>query len=134
MNAVFLNYMGETSSISRLSNDDPRYPNYWLLFAFGIIVASMFSLESFAATRIPGTDASNKLEAAGTLLRIVDTTLFVWGARLFAGIAILSAGWNLKEQRFGVAVISVISALIFGTLPIWIENIFSIGGGNGIFQ
>jgi hypothetical protein len=46
----------------------------------------------------------------------------------------LSAGYNLKEQRFGVAIICIIAAIVLGTAPIWVENIFSIGGGNGIFN
>lgn len=82
-----------------------------------------------AAGRLPGEDVSNQLEAAGTLLRVVDTALFAWGARLFAGMAILSAGWALKEQRFGVAAICCLAAVLIGTAPTWVKNIFEIGGG-----
>lgn len=87
-----------------------------------------------APSRLPGEDASDKLQAAGTLLRIVDTGLFQWGARIFAGICIMSAAWSLKEQRFGIAIICVIGAIIFGTAPIWVKNIFEIGGGGGVFS
>lgn len=93
-----------------------------------------FGLPALAQpTKIPGTDASGQLEAAGTLLKIIDTGLFKWGARIFAGICIMSAGWSLKEQRFGIAIICVIGAIIFGTAPTWVKNIFSIGGGEGVF-
>lgn len=85
------------------------------------------------STKIPGVDASGQLEAAGTLLKIIDTGLFKWGARIFAGICIMSSGWALKEQRFGIAIICVIGAIIFGTAPTWVKNIFSIGGGEGVF-
>ena len=43
---------------------------------------------------------------------MVDTALFKWGARIFAGTGILSAGWHLKDQRFGLAVISVIGSIL----------------------
>ena len=93
-----------------------------------------FSDLSFAQVSLPGADASDKLEAAGTLMRIVDTGLFKWGARVFAGLCIMSAGWSLKEQRFGVAVICVLGAIVFGTAPKWVKNIFDIGGNQSIFS
>ena len=110
-------------------------PSLWvyvLLLALLLILLIVDSL--WAGVRIPGVDAADSLEAAGTVLRIVDTAIFQWGARLFSGICILSAGHNLKEQRFGVAVICVVAAIIFGTAPVWVENIFTIGGGDGIFK
>ena len=87
-----------------------------------------------AAASLPGDDASDKLQAAGTLLRLIDTGLFKWGARIFAGVSIMSSAWALKEQRFGVAVICIIGALIFGTAPTWVKNIFDIGGNQGLFS
>jgi hypothetical protein len=80
----------------------------------------LYAPEVFA--QLPGSDASDKLEAAGTLLRLLDTALFKWGARIFAGICIMSAAWSLKEQRFGVAIICIVGALIFGTAPTWVKN------------
>ena len=122
--------IGQTSDLG-ISNEDPKYPHFWfwILLTF-VAMASV----AHAGPRIPGADAADKLEAAGTVLRIVDTALFKWGARLFSGISILSAGYNLKEQRFGVAIICIVAAIVLGTAPIWVENIFSIGGGNGIFN
>jgi hypothetical protein len=103
------------------------FVSFFLYLAFGEM--------AFAApSKLPGEDASDKLQAAGTLLRIIDTGLFQWGARIFAGICIMSAGWALKEQRFGIAIISVIGAIIFGTAPTWVKNIFDIGGGGGVFS
>lgn len=109
----------------------PKYEN--LLFLILLFLFAMVSI-AYAGPRIPGVDAADQLEAAGTVLRIIDTALFTWGARLFSGISILSAGYNLKEQRFGVAIMCIIAAIILGTAPVWVENIFSIGGGNGIFN
>ncbi len=87
-----------------------------------------------AQVKIPGTDQSAKLETAGTLLMIVDTALFVWLARILAGICILSAGVLIKDQKFGPAVICVVGALIIGTSPAWVLNIFEISGGGGVFR
>lgn len=133
MNGILINHIVGISSMPKLSNGH-KEPNYILLILFGVFLISFFCFDSYGAGRMPGEDASGKMEAAGTLLKLVDTALFIWGARIFAGIAILSAGWNLKEQRFGVAIICIVSALIFGTAPIWVKNIFDIGGGNGIFS
>jgi hypothetical protein len=112
-------------------------PNFWIwvLVTLGLMAISLWfiSPEVFAQAQLPGSDASDKLEAAGTLLRLLDTALFKWGARIFAGICIMSAAWSLKEQRFGVAIICIVGALIFGTAPTWVQNIFSIGTGDSIF-
>ena len=107
----------------------------WILVTLGLMAISLWfiSPEVFAQAQLPGSDASDKLEAAGTLLRLLDTALFKWGARIFAGICIMSAAWSLKEQRFGVAIICIVGALIFGTAPTWVKNIFSIGTGDSIF-
>ena len=79
--------------------------------------------------RLPGTDEMDKLSAAGTLLRLIDSFLFKFGARIMAGLAVLGAGWNLKEQRFGLAIVCIIAAIVIGTAPMWVKNIFDMGGG-----
>ena len=114
-------------------------PNKWdwqlvCLVLVGIGVFMAFSNIALADVgNLPGKDESAKLEAAGTLLRLIDTGLFKWGARLFAGLCIMSAAWALKEQRFGMAVICVLGAVIFGTAPTWVKNVFSISGDSSIF-
>ncbi len=106
----------------------------WLLIIVGLLVYCMFfGPEAYSQAQIPGSDASDKLEAAGTVLRLIDTALFKWGARIFAGICIMSAAWSLKEQRFGVAVICIIGAMLFGTAPTWVKNLFSITGSDSVF-
>lgn len=90
----------------------------------------MLSTPAFAnIPRLPGTDQMDKLAAAGSLLRLIDSFLFKFGARLMAGLAVLGAGWNLKEQRFGIAVVCIIAAIVIGTAPMWVKNIFDMGGG-----
>lgn len=130
MNIMLSKYICQTTPANPWSKG-PKYQNFWFLIL--LLLLTMISV-AYAGPRIPGVDAADQLEAAGTVLRIVDTALFKWGARLFAGISILSAGYNLKEQRFGVAIICIIAAIILGTTPVWVENIFSIGGGDGIFN
>ena len=110
------------------------------LFWFRIYAASLFLWFVFYATcviaeSIPtlGGSASgiSKLTAAGTLLRIVDSFLFSFGARIMAGLSILAAGWNLKEQRFAMAIICILAAIVMGTVPMWIKNIFEMDGAGG---
>lgn len=114
-----------------------RDVKFWIMTMIAVALAAalylVFGAECFAQASLPGSDASDKLEAAGTLLRLLDTALFKWGARIFAGICIMSAAWSLKEQRFGIAIICIVGALIFGTAPTWVKNIFSIGAGDSIF-
>lgn len=86
------------------------------------------------SVRLPGEDISAQMESAGTLLRFVDTAIFGWVARLLCGLCIGGAAWSLKEARFGSAVIAIISALLFGTAPTWVKNIFSISGASSVFS
>ena len=108
---------------------------FWIgLLTLSAALMFLYSLGLEAApTKLPGADVSDKLEAAGTILHIIDTGLFKWGARIFAGICVMSSAWSLKEQRFGIAIISIVGAIIFGTAPMWVKNIFSIGGGDSVF-
>ena len=123
-------------SIANASVKDPKKNEEWLFLVLmsALVVWFAFTEAHGATTRIPGADVSDKLEAAGTLLRIVDSVLFSWGARIFAGLCVMSAGWNLKEQRFGIAVLCVVAAIVLGTAPTWVKNIFDIGGGGGVFS
>lgn len=109
----------------------------WLWFvAACVMLALAFCLlvpDVFAQGTLPGTDASDKLEAAGTLLRIIDTALFKWAARVFAGLCLLSTAWSLKEQRIGIAIICIVAAIIFGSAPTWVKNIFSITNADSVF-
>ena len=115
-------------------------PKWWDWQIFGLVMVAVVGLVLMYSDialadvgNLPGRDESAKLEAAGTLLRLIDTGLFKWGARLFAGLCIMSAAWALKEQRFGMAVICVIGAVVFGTAPTWVKNVFSISGESSIF-
>lgn len=114
-----------------------RGPEFWvwiLVFSLLCVCALSFLLPSaFAQAQLPGTDASDKLEAAGTLLRIIDTALFKWAARVFAGLCLLSTAWSLKEQRIGIAIICIVAAIIFGSAPTWVKNIFSITNADSVF-
>ena len=97
-----------------------------------IVIASPQALA--AGVHLPGDDASDKLEAAGTLLKLIDTGIFKWGAKVFAGILVMSGGWALKEQRFGIAAICVAGAVVIGTTPKWVKNIFEVGDNQSLFS
>ena len=106
-----------------------------VLLGFVTIFALLYGLPAWAdSARLPGEDISSQMESAGTLLRFIDTGIFKWSARILAGLCIFGAGWNLKEMRFGPAFISMIAALLFGTAPTWVRNIFSVGGSDSVFS
>lgn len=109
------------------------YPKTHLYRAMFILLMLFFpyAMAFAGGFTVPGdANATDKLTAAGTLLHIVDSFLFVFGARIMAGLAVLGAGWNLKEQRFAMAIICILAAIIIGTVPLWIANIFAMGGGS----
>ena len=107
---------------------------FLLLGLLGLFIYTFaFCPIALSQARIPGVDASEKLEAAGTVLRLLDTALFKWGARIFAGICVMSSAWSLKEQRFGIAIICIVGAIIFGTATHWVKNIFEISGSDSVF-
>lgn len=116
--------------------------NYWIVFALQLALWSyalmlVFGVQHLAfadPVRLPGEDISAQMESAGTLLRFVDTALFGWVARVLCGLCVAGAAWSLKEARFGSAVIAIISALLFGTAPTWVKDIFTIGGTNSVFS
>ncbi|MFK7827052.1 MAG: hypothetical protein AB8G05_23115 [Oligoflexales bacterium] len=101
-----------------------------------IVLAILFISAIALANNLPGQGSIADFTAAQTLLHIVDSVLFNYGAKLAAGLCILAAGWNLKEQRFNMAIICVIAAIVIGTTPMWIKNIFemSASGGGSIFN
>lgn len=104
-----------------------------ILFYFLSLVGG-FTENAFAVVNLPGEDAANKMESAGTLMHFIDTGLFRWAARILAGLCVFGAGWNLKEMRFGPAFISLISAILFGTAPTWVKNIFTLGASDSVFS
>lgn len=116
------------------NRNGPDIRVYMLFMMLGVLLIYFFQFDLTAAIRIPGSDVSDKLTAAGTLLRIVDTGLFKWGARIFAGLCLMSGGWALKEQKYGIFIICIIGAIIFGTIPAWVANIFEIGGNKTLFS
>jgi len=47
---------------------------------------------------------------------------------------VLSAGWALKDQRFGIAAICLAGAVMIGTAPKWVKNIFDVGDNQSLFS
>lgn len=97
-----------------------------LLISISLILSD-FALGQAA---LPGTDQFDKMTAAGDLLRIIDSAMFTYGARLLAGLAVLGAGWSLKEHKFILFSIGIVAAIIIATIPMWVQNLFDIGGGS----
>ena len=148
MNAIrkWFNSLVETHVWTGSPDLDPRQVIWgltivllWAAVTLAIIYSTLHSHPAFAADTgtgpisLPGEDLSKNLNAAGILLKTLDTGIFKWGARLFAGLCIMSSAWALKEQRFGIAIICVVGAILFGTAPKWVSDIFSLGGNTGLF-
>ena len=145
MNAIrkWFNSLVETHLWTGSPDLDPRQGLMilllWTAVTVAIIYSTLHSHPVFAADSgggaisLPGEDLSVNLKAAGILLKLLDTGIFKWGARLFAGLCIMSSAWALKEQRFGIAIICVVGAILFGTAPKWVSDIFSMGGNTGLF-
>ena len=108
-------------------------PSWRATITFLIIMGLAIFISDMAMAgppRLPGTDETDQLEAAGSLLRIIDSFLFKFGARLMAGLAVLAGGWSVKDMAFGRAVLCFVAAIVIGTAPMWVENIFEMGGGS----
>lgn len=118
------------------TNEDTIMLFFIAVCAIAVTLAMLVSFPALSdgGVRLPGEDVSAKMDSAGTLLRFLDTGIFKWTARILAGLSILGAGWSLKEMRFGPAVIGIIAAILFGTAPTWVRNIFSIGGADSVFS
>lgn len=111
----------------------PYYGCLVLFFLLLLVLLAQSHPVFAGTTNLPGDDASSQMESAGTLLKFIDTGVFKWGARLFAGLCIFGSAWNLKEGRYGSAFISVLAAVLFGTAPSWVKNIFAVGGSDSVF-
>jgi|GEM_PF-4407475 len=100
-----------------------------------VLASAIAGTSSVLLAQNGGGDAIEKLGAAKELMQIIDSGLFHWVGRLMAGICILSAGWALKEQKFSVAVVCLLGAMLFGTAVKWVKNVFSMGGdARGVFD
>ena len=79
-----------------IKSPNPRRHEEWFFFVvITALIALLAHTQAFAGTRIPGADASEKLEAAGTLLRIVGTS-GIWAIHFHRLNAI---GMPTSEQR-----------------------------------
>ena len=122
------------SGIKKLKRNEVAWV-YTACLILALIAILLFVDAAHAqSVKLPGSDESDKLEAAGTLLRIIDTSLFNWGARILAGVFLIYGATALPKSQFGMAIICIIAAIVLGTLPMWIKNIFSISGSNSIFS
>ncbi|MFK7823632.1 MAG: hypothetical protein AB8G05_05720 [Oligoflexales bacterium] len=109
---------------------------YLLIAVLGIYFFFLPGFLEAAGINLPeGTKKLEDLTAASTLLRMIDSAIFKFGARILAGLSVLAAGWNLKEQRFGMAIVCIFGAVVMGTVPMWIKGIFEIqaSGGGSVF-
>lgn len=104
------------------------WKNAFIYVACGL---ALFIGTTFAlGENLPGSSQMSKLTAAGDLMKTVDSLIFTIGARLLAGLCVLAGGWNLKEQRFAMAIICLFAAIVIATVPMWVKNLFAISQGS----
>ena len=85
--------MNTAENLTSIDSSVRRLPMLAIFIATAIVL--FVSIDALAnIPRLPGSDQMDKLTAAGDLLRLVDSFLFKFGARLMAGLAVLAAGWN----------------------------------------
>ena len=101
---------------------------------FAGLALILMTSSSGHADVIPGDDISGKMEAAGSLLRLLDTVMFSWGARLCCGFALLYAGWNLKKLQIARMACAIVAAILFGYGPNIVKDIFSASGSSSVFS
>lgn len=110
-----------------------KFLRYGLAFVLAYLLGTYCLTAGAAPTKLGGMDELSKLSAAGNLIKTVDSFLFTVVARILAGLSILAAGWNLKEQRFAMAIICVFGAIIIATVPLWVDNIFKLSSTAKLF-
>lgn len=113
----------------KLSSDNLRTITSILVLLFACITFLAISTPVHAQYRLPGDDITNSLSAMGTVMKLADTLVFKIFSRFLAGLAILAAAWNLKEQRIGICVMCTFAAVALGLTPTFVKNIFDVGGG-----
>ena len=95
------------------------------------VAAGLMLIPAIALANSIPDGSIESITAASTLINMVDSLFFKFGARIMAGLAILAAGWNLKEQRFAMAIVCIFGAIILGTAPMWVANIMAMDSGGG---
>ena len=115
-NAYLLSHSILKSSDLGGNRDRPPSGFWFLVFIIGALC--LFQVCDAYGGRIPGEDVSDKMEAAGSLLKLTDTLLFNWVTKLLSGICILTGALALKDQRFPIFIMCIIAALLLGTKKI----------------
>ena len=100
----------------------------------GIAVLLGSSALADTVGRLPGDDVSDKMAASGTMLKLIDTWVFIWGSKIIAGFFFLGSLWSFKEQRIGHGVICLSCAAACAFTPALVRNLFESAGGRGVLS
>jgi hypothetical protein len=122
------------SSSTKLNMNKKKPPSGIWFMCFLIAFFSLLQVCDAYGARIPGEDVSDKMEAAGSLLKLTDTLLFNWVTKILSGVCLLTGSLALKDQRFPIFIMCVLAALLLGTISLWVKNIWSVGGGSTLFS
>lgn len=100
---------------------------------FFLIPLLLFSLSALARISIPGSDESASLETLGTMAKTFDVVIFTWGAKIAAAVVFLLAGWAIKENRLGMALLCLVAGFLILFAPKLATEIQTMAGVNSIF-
>lgn len=93
----------------------------------------LIAIPVFARITIPGTNEADQLETLGTMAKTFDVVIFTWGAKLAAAVVFLLAGWAIKENRLGVALLCLCAGFLILFAPKLATEIQSLAGMTSLF-
>ena len=97
------------------------------------ISCMIITITTFAKINIPGTNEADQLETLGTMAKTFDVVIFTWGAKIAAAIVFLLAGWAIKENRLGVALLCLCAGFLMLFAPKLATEIQSLAGITSLF-
>ena len=100
---------------------------------FFLLPLILISASALARISIPGTDESGDLETLGIMAKTFDTVIFTWGAKIAAAVVFLLAGWAIKENRLGMALMCLCAGFLILFAPKLATEIQTMAGVNSLF-
>lgn len=98
-----------------------------------LIPLMLITASAFARITIPGTNEADQLETLGTMAKTFDVVIFTWGAKIAAAVVFLLAGWAIKENRLGMALLCLCAGFLILFAPKLATEIQAIAGMNSLF-
>jgi hypothetical protein len=98
-----------------------------------LIPFALCAIPALAKITIPGTNEADQLETLGTMAKTFDVIIFTWGAKIAAAVVFLLAGWAIKENRLGVALLCLCAGFLILFAPKLATEIQTLAGMTSLF-